>query len=106
MAQRRATEPSVTTAANRILVVRSGGLAGIRQQWQVEPAEDVAEWSALVAACPWNEAVTDMTSRDRFVWRIEARMPPTILTASVPDAQLIGPWRVLVDRVREVGSHG
>ena len=36
MAQRQATEPSPAAAAIRILVVRSGGFAGIRQQWRVE----------------------------------------------------------------------
>jgi hypothetical protein len=106
MAQQRAAEPSAADAGNRILVVRSGGVAGIRQQWLVEPAENVDDWAALVTACPWDDVAADASSRDRFVWRIEARMPPTTRTASVPDAHLVGPWRALVDRVQEVGSHG
>jgi hypothetical protein len=101
MAQRRAAEPAI-----RIVVVRSGGVAGIRQRWQVESQDDAEEWFALVRACPWGAVGNDPSSRDRFVWRIEARMPPAVRTASVPDALLVGPWRVLVDRVRELGSHG
>ena len=89
-----------------ILVVRTGGFAGLRQQWHVEPQDDADDWIALVRACPWGSVGRDEASRDRFVWRIEARMPPTLRTASVPDALLVGPWRALVDRVQEVGTHG
>ena len=106
MAQRRVTEPSATQRVNRILVVRSGGFAGLRRQWLVDPAEDVDDWTALVAACPWEDFGTEQNSGDRFVWRIEAQLPPGTRVASVPDAQLLGPWRALVDQVQEVGSHG
>lgn len=95
----------------RILVVRSGGIAGIRQQWQVEPSDDADEWLTLVQACPWGVVGRDAASRDRFVWRIEVsgsgdRVPRPTRTASVPDADLVGPWRALVDRVQEVGTRG
>lgn len=90
----------------RILVVRSGGIAGLRQQWQIEPRDDPESWLDLVHACPWGAVGSDPASRDRFVWRIEARMPHPVHTASVPDAQLVGPWRALVDRVQKVGTHG
>jgi hypothetical protein len=107
MAQQAAREaPGLARPSFRILVVRSGGIAGIRQQWQVEPQDDADDWIALVKACPWGTVGTDLASRDRFSWRIEARMPRPVRTATVPDAQLVGPWRALVDRVREVGSHG
>jgi len=110
MAQRQATEPSPAAAAIRILVVRSGGFAGIRQQWRVESrdgdGDDLDHWTALVTACPWDSVGVDRESRDRFIWQIEARMPRATRTARVPDALLVGPWRALVDRVQEVGSHG
>ena len=93
-------------AALSILVVRTGGFAGLRQQWQVEPDDHTDDWIALVRACPWSSVGRDEASRDRFVWRIEARLPHSVHTASVPDALLVGPWRVLVDRVQEVGAHG
>lgn len=89
-----------------ILVVRSGGFAGIPQHWQVEPADDLEEWVELVKACPWGAIRRDESSRDRFVWRIEARVPPRVRTASVPDRELVGPWRALVDRVQKAGSDG
>jgi hypothetical protein len=86
-----------------ILVVRSGGFTGIPQQWRVEPGADADDWIALVTACPWGAIGKDTASRDRFVWRIEARIPPRLRTASVPDRELVGPWRALVDRVQEAG---
>lgn len=89
-----------------ILVVRSGGFAGLTQQWQVDPRDDADEWVALVHACPWSAVGHDAASRDRFVWRIEARLARTVRRASVPDALLVGPWRVLVDRVQKAGTLG
>ncbi len=93
-----------TSRAPSILVVRSGGFTGIPVQWHVEPADDLDEWVDLVKACPWGSVVRDEASRDRFVWRIEAHVPPHPRTASVPDRELVGPWRALVDRVREAGA--
>ncbi len=94
------------TRAPSILVVRSGGFTGIPQQWHVEPVGDLEEWVELVKACPWGAVARDEVSRDRFVWRIEAHVPPRSHTASVPDQQLVGPWRALVDRVQEAGARG
>jgi hypothetical protein len=88
-----------------VLVVRSGGFAGLKQQWQVEPDGDRDDWIALIGACPWDAVPSDPTSRDAFTWRIEARMPPSTRTASVPDRELVGPWRDLVDRVQQA-AHG
>ena len=95
----------------RILVVRSGGVAGITRRWQVEPGDDAEEWRELVLACPWGAEGTDTESRDRFVWRIEVsrsggQPADPARSASVPDAQLLGPWRTLVDRVQKSGTHG
>lgn len=84
----------------RIVVVRSGGFAGIRREWHVEAVDDAGDWEPLVAACPWDAVTHDATSRDRFVWRIEVRVSRRRRVASVPDRDLTGPWRELVDRVR------
>ncbi len=93
-------------AGPRILVVRTGGIAGLRRQWQVEPTDDADEWLTLVTACPWNDVPVDAASRDAFVWRIEARMPSTTRVAQVPDRGLVGPWRDLVTRVQERATDG
>jgi hypothetical protein len=87
-----------------ILVVRSGGIAGIPRRWAVDEQEPGDDWIALLEACPWDAVVADDASRDRFVWRIEARMARRHREASVPDRELTGPWRELVDRVQAEGS--
>ena len=106
MAQRKDDPPTRSRSGVSILVVRSGGFAGISQQWRVEADGDADEWLELVRACPWGAVGRDAASRDRFVWRIEAHLPRTVRKASVPDAHLIGPWRALVERVQEAGARG
>jgi hypothetical protein len=95
-----------TSRAPSILVVRSGGFTGIPVSWEVQPADDLDDWVELVKACPWGAIARDEVSRDRFVWRIEAHLPPRSHRASVPDQQLVGPWRALVDRVQESAARG
>ena len=41
---------------------------------------------------------------DRFVWLIEVSAPQPARAAQLPDAAVQGPWRRLVDRVREQGD--
>ena len=106
MAQRDGEPQTRSRSGVSILVVRSGGFAGISQQWRVDAQDDADEWLELVRACPWGAVGQDAASRDRFVWRIEAHLPRTVRKASVPDAHLVGPWRVLVDRVQKAGAHG
>jgi hypothetical protein len=84
----------------RILVVRSGGFAGIARTWTVEPDGDADDWLNLIDACPWGTHTADPAARDRFVWRIEVRVRRRRRTASVPDRDLDGPWRELVERVK------
>ncbi|MGN6503898.1 MAG: protealysin inhibitor emfourin [Pseudolysinimonas sp.] len=81
-----------------ILVARSGGFAGIRREWRLDDLGD--DWRSLVDACPWGTTTTDETSRDRFVWLIEVRTGRRRLRAQVPERDLDGPWRELVERVR------
>jgi len=87
-----------------IVVVRSGGFAGLTKRWSVDERDPADDWIALVEACPWDAIGADPASRDRFVWRIEARMPRDRREASVPDSLLTGPWRDLVERVQREGS--
>ncbi len=90
------------TAAVLIRVTRSGGFAGIRRSWIVE-SEESDGWARLVDACPWNEQ-SESSGADRFVWHIEVRAPAPSREAQLPDAAVQGPWRSLVDRVRERGD--
>jgi hypothetical protein len=87
-----------------ILVVRSGGIAGISRRWSVDEPDPGDDWIALLEACPWDAVGADDAGRDRFVWRIEAHMATHSREASVPDSQLTGPWRELVDRVQQDGT--
>jgi len=98
-------EPAERTRRSlRVEVVRSGGFAGIQRVWCVEPDGDAEDWLALVDACPWGRSSTDAASRDRFVWRIEARIDRRRRTATLPDRDVTGPWRELIDRVQREGE--
>jgi hypothetical protein len=90
--------PEHTAPRVRILVVRSGGFAGIAREWHLETHGE--DWVGLIEACPWGAVRDDPLSRDRFVWRIEARMGRRRRTARVPDRELEGAWRELVQRVQ------
>ncbi len=89
-----------------IAVVRSGGIAGLRRRWRAEPAPEVTpQWVALVERCPWDERIDDATTgADRYVWSIHARLHSQQLEQVVPDTQLEGAWRELVDAVRDADS--
>lgn len=90
-----------------ILVARSGGIAGITRRWHVQPpGEEVERWVVLVDRCPWEEGPGPSTNSgtggaDRFVWRIEARLRRVHHEQVIPDERLSGPWRDLVDAVRD-----
>lgn len=84
-----------------ILVVRSGGIAGMTRRWSVQPAEgETAHWIVLVERCPWDETPPVGTGADRFVWRIEVRIHRERHEQVIPEEHLSGPWHDLVDAVR------
>jgi hypothetical protein len=84
-----------------VVIVRSGGLAGMRRQWRAEPpADDAARWVELIDRCPWDEASAPTRGADRYIWTIRARMAGRERERDVPDGELSGPWRELVDAVR------
>lgn len=95
-------DPDPATPAVVIRVTRSGGVAGIRRGWRIESAEPDG-WAPLVDACPWQDE-PGSSGADRFVWRIEVRAPEPPRRAELPDAAVQGPWRELVERVRQEGS--
>lgn len=93
-----------------VTVVRTGGVAGMRRRWHVESEPPEADrWIALIERCPW-ETVSDdqaagtdrsVSGADRFIWAIHARCADDRREATLPDAQATGPWRDLIDEVRE-----
>ncbi len=86
----------------RVLVVRSGGFAGITRRWEVDldEAPDRDEWLALIETLPWNERPADPGGMDRFSYRIRCSRHQIVL----PEGALTGPWRELVDRVQTVAD--
>jgi hypothetical protein len=96
----RAAEPTRVI----VVVVRTGGLAGLRREWRAEPAaDDTAHWIELIDGCPWDDHPPSTRGADRYVWSIRARYderPERVV--ELGDAQVDGPWRTLVDEVRAV----
>lgn len=85
-----------------IIVVRSGGLAGLSRRWQVEPAHDqTPRWVELIERCPWSDPDPSEQGADRYIWSILARTPDARHERDVPEAALDGPWRELVEAVRD-----
>lgn len=85
-----------------IRVARSGGIAGMTRRWSVQPAgEEARHWMGLVDRCPWDEKPPPGTGADRFVWRIEVRIRRVRHEQVIPEEHLQGPWRDLVEAVRE-----
>ena len=83
-------------------VVRSGGIAGLRLSWtvNVEDQPDPEEWVLLIERLPWSEASPAPLEPDRYVYRI--RCEPH--EATLAERQVTGPWRDLVERVRDVAE--
>lgn len=107
-----AGEPAV-----EIDVARTGGFAGITRRWTAQPPQDEAsDWISLIDRCPWDRVAGAGDSDDaegapnaprmpdRFVWWIRASWTGADpREAEVPDDELTGAWRELVDAVRESG---
>ncbi|HWI31256.1 MAG TPA: protealysin inhibitor emfourin [Microbacterium sp.] len=90
-----------TTSAIVVIVVRTGGIAGVRREWRAEPPpKEEPRWIALIEECPWDSATVGQGGADRFVWNIEAHRGPEAKEAKLPDRAVQGPWRELVDEVR------
>ena len=94
--------PESSDAPVVIAVVRTGGIAGIRRKWRVEPdPTETHHWIAMIDSCPWDADSDADSGADRFVWLIRVRTPSEERERELPDSALDGPWRELVDAVRE-----
>lgn len=89
----------------KITVQRSGGVAGMERVWSVQALtdDDRNQWQPLVEACPWDDppgpaqaGAGGVPQPDRFVYRIRAGQR----RATLPERDLVGPWRTLVDCTR------
>jgi hypothetical protein len=88
-----------------ILVVRSGGFAGLSRQWRVRSSDHPeVDWVRLVEACPWGAASRPDHTRDQFTWRIEATASTRKRRATLADSRVRGAWRQLVDEVKAADS--
>lgn len=95
------TEPQQVVIA----VVRTGGIAGIRRKWRVEPdAAQTHRWIAMIESCPWDDETDADAGADRFVWVIRVRTPSEERERELPDSALDGPWRDLVEAVRAASA--
>ena len=83
----------------KVQVWRSGGLLGRRVEWAVVVDEqpDPDQWYLLISELPWNEHPTENTMPDRYTYEIHCEPHEAVIA----EQQLVGPWRELVDRVRE-----
>ena len=84
-------------------VVRAGGFAGLVRRWQVTATpEDRDRWCSLVEACPWEAATGGAPDgADRFTWTVTAGGDAGVRTAHLAEHEAEGPWRTLIDAVRE-----
>lgn len=95
-------QPEATDDRLVVVVVRSGGIAGLTKQWRTEPEpERRPQWRKLVESCPWDATPPASDGADRFHWRIEVlEGESAVHRAQLSDGQVAGPWRALVDEVR------
>ncbi|HKP07675.1 MAG TPA: hypothetical protein VJU58_10525 [Microbacterium sp.] len=115
--------PSPAAPAVEVDVARTGGIAGITRRWSAQPPEaESPEWITLIDRCPWSEASTAAPGEDAgdapapprpaarrqgpmpdgFVWFIRATWSGAdAREAELPDDEVVGAWRELVDAVRD-----
>lgn len=89
----------------RVIVERSGGIAGMVRTWRVEPEGDErTTWWTLVSQCPWDADERPSEARrggaDRFRWRLIVEAGAEQRRADLAEGELDGPWRELVEAVR------
>ena len=90
-----------------VTVTRTGGIAGLRRMWRAEAgADDASPWITLIEGCPWDALRFERfaAGADRFMWSVDARCGPQERQAELADSAVQGPWRELIDAVRDAGS--
>lgn len=117
-------------------VARTGGIAGMTRRWSAQPPEaEASHWISLIDSCPWDDVTApaqadaadaradpDDARGDRarqqspvaanpmpdgFMWWIRATWSGTdAREAELPDRDVVGAWRELVDAVRDWSRAG
>jgi hypothetical protein len=103
----REGDAAASVAHVAVRVTRTGGFAGLRREWRAEPpAGETTQWIALIQSCPWNATTVADAAQgaDRFVWSIRAECGADQLSAELADHDVSGPWRELVDVVRNTAD--
>ena len=83
-------------------MVRSGGIAGLSSTWEVtiDDRDDRDSWIELIDRLPWRDTPRARQQPDRYSYRIQCSRHRITL----PEHQLTGPWRELVDRVQQASD--
>jgi hypothetical protein len=86
----------------KVTVVRSGGFAGLTSNWEVviDDQDDRDSWMELIESLPWQSTPRARQLPDGYSYRITCSRHRITL----PEQQLTGTWRELVDRVREAAK--
>ncbi|WP_141880527.1 protealysin inhibitor emfourin [Homoserinimonas aerilata] len=87
-----------------ITITRSGGFAGLTRVWtvQVDTRPDADEWHQLIERLPWQGDDAATGEADRYIYRVRCNERQT----TIPETKLVGPWRELLDRVRDADDTG
>jgi hypothetical protein len=106
-----ADEPGPAAPATDLSVVveRSGGFAGLTRRWSVTAGPgETDRWVALIDACAWDQpsgpSPEAPEGADRFCWTVSATTPSAAHRAALGESQIDGPWRDLIDAVREAAA--
>ncbi|MEO6944508.1 MAG: protealysin inhibitor emfourin [Lacisediminihabitans sp.] len=86
----------------KVSVVRSGGFAGLTSNWEVivDDQDDPDSWIKLIESLPWQTTPRERQLPDGFNYRISCSRHRITL----PEHQVTGSWRELVDRVRKAAD--
>jgi hypothetical protein len=86
----------------KVIVTRTGGMAGLRRTWEVTVDEqpDRESWNELLTRLSWDRRPPTPPQPDRYVYEIRCSRRRVVL----PEQQVTGAWRELVDRVRSTES--
>lgn len=85
-----------------VVVVRTGGIAGMRREWRAErEGEEATALLELIHQCPWDQTGSEPDGADRYQWHVTARCrSKDELDAALSETDVDGPWRALIDEVR------